>query len=274
MIDSAYGTLYVVATPIGNLDDMVPRAIAVLQSIDHIAAEDTRKSKRLLNHFSIDTPLIAYHDYSDEPRLKQLLSLLAAGKSIALIADAGTPLISDPGYRLVKYARHMGVKVTPIPGACALVAALSAAGLPSDRFIFEGFLPAKTHARQQLLKQLAREPRTVIFYESTHRLLAALKDMKKIFMVLLVFGLMGCATSISKKIDNIQMGMTRAEVISVLGKPSASSLRGEDESLYFTGFGIVAPWEDSRKAGCYVALKEDKVIAYGNVLSEERVSGL
>ena len=175
------GVLYVVATPIGNLDDMVPRAVAVLQSVDHIAAEDTRNSARLLKHFAIDTPLIAYHDHSDEHRRKHLVDMLAEGKSIALISDAGTPLISDPGYQLVRCARRIGANVIPIPGACALITALSASGLPSDRFIFEGFLPAKSHARQQLLKQLALEPRTLIFYESTHRLLAGLEDMKKIF---------------------------------------------------------------------------------------------
>ena len=174
------GVLYIVATPIGNLDDMVPRAVAVLQSVDHIAAEDTRNSARLLKHFAIGTPLIAYHDYSDERRRKQLIDLLAEGRSIALISDAGTPLISDPGYQLVRCARHIGAKVVPIPGACALITALSVAGLPSDRFIFEGFLPPKAHARQQLLKQLALESRTVIFYESTHRLLAALQDMKTV----------------------------------------------------------------------------------------------
>ena len=175
------GVLYIVATPIGNLDDMVPRAVAVLQSVDHIAAEDTRNSARLLKYFAIDTPLIAYHDYSDERRRQQLINLLVQGSSIALIADAGTPLISDPGYQLVRCARHVGVKVIPIPGPCALITALSAAGLPSDRFIFEGFLPPKAHARQQLLEHLAFESRTLIFYESTHRLLAALEDMNKIF---------------------------------------------------------------------------------------------
>lgn len=181
MSDTTDSTLYIVATPIGNLNDMVPRAIAILQSVDCIAAEDTRKSARLLQHFSIDTPLLAYHDHSDQRRFTQLTHLLAEGKSIALISDAGTPLISDPGYQLVNYARRHGVNVVPIPGPCALIAALSAAGLPSDRFIFEGFLPAKTHGRRQLLKRLALEPRTIIFYESPHRLLPALTDMKAVF---------------------------------------------------------------------------------------------
>ncbi len=174
------GSLYIVATPIGNLGDMVPRAIEVLQMVDYIAAEDTRHSARLLQHFSIDTPLIAYHDYSDERRLSKLLEDLEAGQSIALISDAGTPLISDPGYPLVNRARDLGVPVIPIPGACALVAALSASGLPAERFVFEGFLPPKSGARKQALAAIAKQPRTVIFYESPHRILASLHDIQEV----------------------------------------------------------------------------------------------
>jgi len=136
------GTLYVVATPIGNLGDMVPRAVEILQSVTAIACEDTRHSKKLLDHFRIDKPLIAYHDHSDKKSSHNILVRLAAGNDIALISDAGTPLISDPGYRLVLAARQQGVTVIPIPGACAAVAALSVAGLPTDKFRFIGFLPA------------------------------------------------------------------------------------------------------------------------------------
>lgn len=175
------GTLFVVATPIGNLHDMVPRAIETLQSVTLIAAEDTRHSGRLMAHFAIETPMVAYHDHSDERRLEQLLAHLQNGEDLALISDAGTPLVSDPGYRLVHAARAQGVPVVPIPGACALIAALSVSGLASDRFSFEGFLPAKAGARQRALEALAREPRTLIFYEAPHRVLECLKDMQAAF---------------------------------------------------------------------------------------------
>lgn len=173
--------LYVVATPIGNLGDMVPRAVEVLQKVDVIAAEDTRHSARLMAHFSIDTPLVAYHDHTDERQVLQLINRLQQGESIALISDAGTPLVSDPGYRLVHAARQAGVRVMPIPGACAMVAALSASGLPSDRFSFEGFLPAKSGQRVNRLKLLVVDDRTLIFYEAPHRIEACLRDMAEVF---------------------------------------------------------------------------------------------
>lgn len=175
------GTLYVVATPIGNLSDMVPRAVETLQTVALIAAEDTRHSSRLLSHFDIKTPCVAYHDHSDEQRTEQLIARMHAGDSIALISDAGTPLVSDPGYRLVRSARQAGIQVVPIPGACAMIAALSAAGLPSDRFAFEGFLPAKQVARCTQLQNLAADPRTLIFYEAPHRILETLQDMAQVF---------------------------------------------------------------------------------------------
>lgn len=175
------GTLYVVATPIGNLGDMVPRAVETLQTVAVIAAEDTRHSARLLAHFDIKTPCVAYHDHSDELRTAQLITRLQAGESIALISDAGTPLVSDPGYRLVRSARQAGIPVVPVPGACAMIAALSAAGLPSDRFAFEGFLPAKQVARCNQLRSLADDPRTLIFYEAPHRILETLQDMVEVF---------------------------------------------------------------------------------------------
>lgn len=175
------GTLYVVATPIGNLADMVPRAVETLQTVAVIAAEDTRHSAHLLAHFDIKTPAVAYHDHSDEQRTHQLLQRLAAGESVALISDAGTPLVSDPGYRLVRAARQQGTRVVPVPGACALIAALSAAGLPSDRFAFEGFLPAKQAARCDVLRALQAETRTLIFYEAPHRVLESVRDMATVF---------------------------------------------------------------------------------------------
>ena len=170
-----------VATPIGNLGDMVPRALQVLQQADWVAAEDTRHSGRLLAHFGIDTPMLPYHDHSDERQLARILDLLAAGQAVALISDAGTPLISDPGFHLVREARALGATITPIPGACAAIAALCAAGLPSDRFAFEGFLPAKSQQRRTALEALKGTTSTLIFYEAPHRILATLEDMADLF---------------------------------------------------------------------------------------------
>lgn len=175
------GTLYIVATPIGNLGDMVPRAIDILHKVALIAAEDTRHSGKLLQHFGISTPTTAYHDFSDNAKTEQLIARLLAGDSIALISDAGTPLISDPGYALVAKARAQGVRVEPIPGPCAVIAALSASGLPSDRFSFEGFLPAKAAAKAQVLTALKEDVRTLIFYESPHRIEATLAALVEVF---------------------------------------------------------------------------------------------
>ena len=171
------GVLYVVATPIGNLEDWSPRAVSTLKAVSVVAAEDTRHSGRLLQHFNISTRLMAVHDHNEAGRVEGLLAKLEAGDDIALISDAGTPLISDPGYRLVAAAQAAGLRVVPIPGACAAIAALSAAGLPSDRFIFEGFLPARSSARRDRLQQLASEPRTLMFYEAPHRIVECLDDM-------------------------------------------------------------------------------------------------
>ena len=174
------GTLYIVATPIGNLGDMVPRAVETLQSVSVIACEDTRHSKKLLDHFSIDKPCVAYHDHADKKSSYQLLKRLAAGEDIALISDAGTPLISDPGYRLVAEARQQGVKVIPIPGACAAIAALSVAGLPTDKFKFIGFLPAKSSQRKNSLAELKSLNETMVCYEAPHRILDTVADMVEI----------------------------------------------------------------------------------------------
>lgn len=176
-----YGTLYVVATPIGNLGDMTPRAIEVLQQVDVIAAEDTRHSAPLLRHFGISTHCIACHEHNERQIAAELVGRLQRGEAVALISDAGTPLVSDPGFHLVRSAREAGVTVVPVPGASAMVAALSASGLPSDRFVFEGFLPAKSSARRQHLQTLADESRTLIFYESTHRIEESLADMAGVF---------------------------------------------------------------------------------------------
>ncbi|MBK3881796.1 MULTISPECIES: 16S rRNA (cytidine(1402)-2'-O)-methyltransferase [Stutzerimonas stutzeri subgroup] len=179
--NSGVGTLYVVATPIGNLEDISARALRVLREVSLIAAEDTRHSSRLLAHFGIQTPLAACHEHNEREEGGRFIGRLLAGEGVALISDAGTPLISDPGYHLVRQARAAGVAVVPVPGACALIAALSAAGLPSDRFIFEGFLPAKAAARRARLEALKEEPRTLIFYEAPHRILESLGDFQEVF---------------------------------------------------------------------------------------------
>lgn len=175
------GKLYVVATPIGNLDDISPRALRTLREVALIAAEDTRHSIRLLQHFGITTALAACHDHNEREQGGRFVARLLAGDDVALISDAGTPLISDPGYHLVRQVRAAGIEVVPVPGPSALIAALSAAGLPSDRFIFEGFLPAKAAARRGRLELLKEEPRTLIFYEAPHRVLESVQDMASLF---------------------------------------------------------------------------------------------
>lgn len=172
----AAGTLYVVATPIGNLDDLSPRARQVLGEVDAILVEDTRQSAVLLRHAGVSVPMLAVHEHNEGARADALVQRLQAGQRLALISDAGTPLISDPGYRLVAAVRAAGLPVSPIPGPCALVAALSAAGQPTDRFAFEGFLPARAGERQERLSALAADPRTLVFYEAPHRILEALED--------------------------------------------------------------------------------------------------
>ena len=171
------GTLYIVATPIGNLEDMTFRAVRILQAVDMIAAEDTRHTGRLLQHFQVKTPQISYHEHNSHSRIPELLEHLQYGKAIALVSDAGMPGISDPGYELIKACIDNGITVVPIPGASAVITALSAAGLPTDRFIFDGFLPAKSQQRQKYLESLQGESRTLVFYESPRRLRDTLADL-------------------------------------------------------------------------------------------------
>ncbi|MDG4953543.1 16S rRNA (cytidine(1402)-2'-O)-methyltransferase [Actinobacillus equuli] len=173
------GTLYIVATPIGNLGDITQRALDTFAQVDLIAAEDTRHSGLLLSHYGIKKPFFALHDHNEQQKAAVLVEKLQQGLNIALISDAGTPLISDPGFHLVRHCRQAGVKVVPLPGACAAITALCASGIASDRFCFEGFLPAKTKSRCDKLAEVADEPRTLIFYESTHRILDTLEDMQK-----------------------------------------------------------------------------------------------
>ncbi len=175
------GSLYIVATPVGNLDDITARAIQVLSQVNSIAVEDTRHSRKLLQHFGIDTPMFALHEHNEVQKVDEIIKRISAGEDIALISDAGTPLISDPGYPLVNKASKAGIKVVPIPGASSILAALSCAGLPTDRFVFEGFLPGKKGTRSNQLSKLAAEERTLIFFEAPHRIHACLEDLVTVF---------------------------------------------------------------------------------------------
>jgi 16S rRNA (cytidine1402-2'-O)-methyltransferase len=170
-------TLYIVATPIGNLGDISQRAIDVLTQVDVIACEDTRHTGKLLSAFSIKNKTLSLHDHNERQRQEQVATMLKEGKSVALVSDAGTPLISDPGFHLVRHCRSLGLKVSPIPGACAAISALSVAGLPTDRFSFEGFLPSKSGARQATLQALANEPRTMVFYDAPRRAIDTVQDI-------------------------------------------------------------------------------------------------
>ena len=175
------GTLFIVATPIGNLEDITQRALRVLREADLIACEDTRHTRKLLNHFGISTATISYHEHNENARGEELCELLAAGKNIALVSDAGTPLISDPGFRIVNTAIERGISVVPIPGPVALTTALSASGLATDQFLFAGFLPARAGARRVKLTELRAVPATLVFYEAPHRIKATLNDALEIF---------------------------------------------------------------------------------------------
>lgn len=192
--------LYIVSTPIGNLKDITLRAIEVLKSVDLIAAEDTRHTKILLDHYQIKTAMTSYFEHNEIKKADYLLGFLKEGKNIALVTDAGTPGISDPGYPLIKLAKENNIPVTVVPGACALVAALSLSGLPTDSFIFMGFLPVKSAARRRKLEELKNETRTIIFYESPHRLVKALKDIEDVLNDPVVV----CAREITKKFEEVK----------------------------------------------------------------------
>jgi 16S rRNA (cytidine1402-2'-O)-methyltransferase len=174
------GTLYIVATPIGNLEDISLRALRILREVDQIACEDTRQTRKLLDRHGVSKPLVSYHEHNEQARAEELLRELQAGRNIALVSDAGTPLIADPGYRLVAQARAKGITVSPIPGASALVTALSASGLPTDSFFFGGFLPAKKTQRRKTLEALKSYPSTLVFYEAPHRIVETLEDIAEI----------------------------------------------------------------------------------------------
>ncbi|WP_372873092.1 16S rRNA (cytidine(1402)-2'-O)-methyltransferase [Shewanella sp.] len=214
--------LYIVPTPIGNLGDMSPRAVEILQSVSLIACEDTRHSGKLFSHFGIGTRTTSVHDHNERARAQWIIEKLAAGEAVALVSDAGTPLISDPGYHLVSQVREAGFNVVPLPGPCAAITALSASGLPSDRFSFEGFLPAKDKGRMDKLSALQEDPRTLIFYESPHRILQTLESL------VAVFGAdrqMVMARELSKTFETFLSG-TAAEVLAKVSS-DANQQKGE-----------------------------------------------
>ena len=213
------GALYIVPTPIGNLEDITFRAVRVLKEVDLIAAEDTRHSRVLLNHYGIRTPVTSYHEHNERTKARELVERLRQGTSIALLSDAGTPMISDPGYRLMVEAIGAGVQVVPLPGPSALTAALTAAGLPTDRFAFEGFLPAKKSERRSALEALRNDMRTLIFYETPHRLKETLADMAEIFGDRNV--------AIGREISKVHEEFLRGAMREIIVKIEQQNVRGE-----------------------------------------------
>ncbi len=213
------GTLYIVATPIGNLEDITFRAIRILKEVDLIAAEDTRHTKHLLDRYLIETPLTSYHDHNKEEKAPVLVDRMLDGKSLALVSDAGTPGISDPGYFLINLAINRNIPVVPIPGATAVIAALSVSGMPTDSFIFEGFLPAKHHARLKRLKDLAKEERTIIFYEAPHKITRTIEDMIE------VFG--DRSAVITRELTKIHEETIRGTLLEILKHLQTGSIKGE-----------------------------------------------
>jgi 16S rRNA (cytidine1402-2'-O)-methyltransferase len=213
------GVLYIVATPIGNLEDITLRALRVLKEVDLIAAEDTRHTQALLHHYGIKTPLTSYHEHNERSKAQDLVERLARGKNIALVSDAGTPVISDPGYRLVVEALQNSIQVIPIPGPSALAAALSVAGLPTDRVAFEGFLPAKKQERKIRLAALQRETRTLVFYEAPHRLKESLDD------ILCIFG--DREIVVARELTKLHEEFLRGAVSDVIERLAERAVKGE-----------------------------------------------
>ena len=232
MIPSMPGTLYVVATPIGHLEDITLRAIRTLKDVDVIAAEDTRHTQTLLRHLSIDTPLTSYHEHNERAKTGQLVARLEGGESIALVSDAGTPAISDPGYRLVVEATRLGIRVVPIPGPSALIAALSAGGLPTDGFNFRGFLPARKRERRSKLQEFRDNRYSIVVYEAPHRLKESLDDIREIFgdrrMVL------------ARELTKLHEEILRGRISEVIAEVSQREIRGE-VTLIIEGSSDVNP---------------------------------
>jgi 16S rRNA (cytidine1402-2'-O)-methyltransferase len=229
------GTLYLVATPIGNLEDMTFRALRVLKEVDLVAAEDTRHSRKLFSHYGIATPLTSYFAHNESVKGERILENLRQGKSVALITDAGTPAISDPGFLLVRACRDEGLPVTAIPGASAVIAGLSVAGLPTERFAFEGFLPPKTAARGKLFRSLAAEKRTLVFYEAPHRLVASLSDLIEVVGAEREIAVVRELTKLHEEVfrgsagqafAHFQQGRVRGEIVLLVG-PAPEEMQQE-----------------------------------------------
>ncbi|HEY7317576.1 MAG TPA: 16S rRNA (cytidine(1402)-2'-O)-methyltransferase [Candidatus Binatia bacterium] len=234
------GILYIVATPIGNLEDISFRAVRILREVDLVAAEDTRHTQILLRHHAIRTPLASYHEHNEKTKAQELVMRLARGQNIALVSDAGTPAISDPGFRLVLEAIHAGVRVVPIPGASALTAVLSASGLPTDRFVFEGFLPARKMQRRERLKTLRDEPRTLIFFEAPHRVRDTLGDIGE---------LLGNREAVlAREVSKIHEEFLRGPVSELLRTLGSADVRGEVTLIVSGASGSPGVSEDRLKA--------------------------
>jgi 16S rRNA (cytidine1402-2'-O)-methyltransferase len=234
------GILYIVATPIGNLEDITFRAVRILKEVDVIAAEDTRHTQILLSHHDIHTPLTSYHEHNEKTKAQELVTRLEQGQSIALVSDAGTPTISDPGFRLVVQAIRAGARIIPIPGASALTAVLSASGLPTDRFVFEGFLPARKRPRREKLQSLRDETRTLIFYEAPHRLKEALGD---------IHDLLGNREAVlAREVSKIHEEFLRGPVSELVRALSSGDIRGEVTLIISGASGLPGVSEDRLKA--------------------------
>jgi 16S rRNA (cytidine1402-2'-O)-methyltransferase len=244
------GTLYIVATPIGNLEDISARAVRILGEVDLIACEDTRQTRKLLDRYGIAKPLVSYHEHNEQARSADLLSELEAGKNIALVSDAGTPLIADPGYRLVELARRNGISVSPIPGPSALLAALSASGLPTNSFVFNGFLPPKRAQRRKLLEDFRSSEATLVFYEAPHRILGALEDIEEVLGPRPVV----LARELTKIHEEFLHG-TAAEIQQVLQQ--RPSVKGEITLMI--GKGEIVPVDDTPLAEAVRKLMESGV---------------
>ncbi len=234
------GTLYIVATPIGNLEDVTLRALRILKEVDLIAAEDTRHTKKLLTHYGIQKPLTSYHEHNEKTKSSHLIHRLKKGCNIALVSDAGTPLLSDPGYRLVREAVHASIRVIPVPGPSALTAILSASGLPTDSFAFEGFLPAKKAARRKRLTGLREEVRTLVFYEVPHRVQESLRDLLEI--------LGDRDIVLGREVTKMHEEFLRGSVSQLISDSESSAWRGEI-TVVIGGSGRKDGDWDTRKEG-------------------------
>jgi 16S rRNA (cytidine1402-2'-O)-methyltransferase len=234
------GTLYIVATPIGNLEDMTLRALRVLKEVDAVAAEDTRHTQILLNHYGIQTPLTSYHEHNERTKAEELVERLRQGEDIALVSDAGTPAISDPGFHLIVQAVRAGIRIIPLPGASALTAVLSASGLPTDRVVFEGFLPAKKKQRREKLQALSDEVRTLVFYEAPHRLLEALDDVHE---------LLGDREAVlAREVSKVHEELLRGRVSELIRALRGREIRGEFTLVISGAAGEIPVSEDRLKA--------------------------